>query len=84
MPITGYTVRTMGDDSKSYDCTCCGNSSIDLDAARAHHAVHVAGPELLAALKKAQLQLTLLGLQMEGPTGAEIAAAVAKAEPYHL
>lgn len=54
----GYTVRTLlGDDTKSYDCNSCPHSSTGVDHARAHQAIHAAGPELLAAAKAAETGL---------------------------
>lgn len=50
-PPKGYTLRIALDESRHYDCNFCSASSPDLDGARAHHAVHVAGPDLLAAVK---------------------------------
>jgi len=50
-PAAGYTLRIHLDETRHYDCNFCSSSSPDLDGARAHHAVHVAGPDLLAAVK---------------------------------
>lgn len=49
-PSLGYTVNVRLDQSRSYDCDLCPHSSQDIDGARAHKAVHVAGPDLLDAL----------------------------------
>lgn len=49
--MISYTVIEKDGAAKSYECGMCGVSSADLDAARAHHAVHVAGPDMLRAHK---------------------------------
>lgn len=49
-PSTGYTLNEHLDKSRTYDCDFCPVSSSDVDSARAHRAIHVAGPELLEAL----------------------------------
>lgn len=49
-PSTGYSRVENLDKSVSYHCDFCPESSPDIDAARAHRAVHVAGPELLEAI----------------------------------
>lgn len=49
--MISYTVLERDGGAKSYECQMCGVSSTDLDAARAHHASHVAGPDLLSAAK---------------------------------
>lgn len=91
-PAQGYTLRVHIDDTRHYDCTFCSASSPDLDAARAHHAVHVAGPELLAAAKglletrgavkeartRADYEMLIARTKADGD---KLAAAVAKAEP---
>lgn len=46
-----YTRNAKDDQTATYDCSLCGNYELDVDGARAHQAVHAAGPELLAALK---------------------------------
>ncbi|MDD5301538.1 MAG: hypothetical protein PHS14_00400 [Elusimicrobia bacterium] len=46
-----YTIRETLDNGRAYDCNMCPHASPDLDAARAHYAVHVAGPDTLTALK---------------------------------
>lgn len=47
----GYTAAKALDGSVAYDCDFCAARASDLEAARAHRAVHVAGPALLAALQ---------------------------------
>lgn len=49
-PSTGYSVVENHDKTRSYLCDLCPEASADIDAARAHRAVHVAGPELLKTL----------------------------------
>lgn len=46
-----YTRNVKDDKPATYDCCLCGNYAEDVDSARAHHAVHVAGPDLLSAAK---------------------------------
>lgn len=72
----GYTLRNALDDSIHYDCNLCSASSPTLDAARAHHAVHVAGPELLPALKEV---VRISNRKHDAWDAAR--AAIAKAEP---
>lgn len=76
----GYTVRESDGGKRSYDCDLCPHSSVDMDGARAHRAVHVAGPELLAALKGLRKETRNPG--RENIFLAETCdAAIAKAEP---
>lgn len=51
-PSTGYTLHVGLNDVRTYDCDFCGHHSTDIDGARAHRQEHVAGPDLLTALKK--------------------------------
>lgn len=74
-PSTGYTVSTRLDDSRSYDCILCAHSSPDVDGARAHKAVHVAGPDLLDALS------TSRGQWIHSVNRDQCLKALAKAEP---
>lgn len=70
----GYTIRETLDNGRAYDCTMCPHSSPDLDLARAHYAVHVAGPELLKAIKVIN--------NSHGEFGFDLAEdAITKAEP---
>jgi hypothetical protein len=81
-PARTYTKVERADKSIAYECNLCVAESPDLDAARAHRAVHVAGPELLDAAKL-PLEWRIAGT----PTGKYqtdcevIRAAIAKAEP---
>ena len=47
----GYVLRVIHDGARHYDCNSCGHTALDLDSARTHHALHVAGPDLYAALE---------------------------------
>lgn len=79
MSGTGYTVVERADKSLAYCCDLCPHEEGNLDAARAHKAVHVAGPELLEALR-----FTMNRCQLYGPADAarELARnAITKAEP---
>lgn len=77
----GYTIRTALDDSRHYDCVMCAHSAPSIDAARAHHAVHVAGPDMLEALRVADHALEAEGFREVLPIRACVLAAIAKAEP---
>ena len=70
-----YTLKVKDDQTRTYDCGLCGNYEMDVDSARAHQAVHAAGPELLKACKYA--------IESIGSYSAEndLMAAIAKAEP---
>ena len=57
-PSTTYAVTERLDKTISYDCARCPHSAPDVDAARAHRAVHVAGPELFDAAKSAFIGLS--------------------------
>jgi len=72
---SGYTGREELDKSRAYDCNLCPHVSTELDAARAHYAVYVAGPDMLTALKEIE--------NAKYSSGARTIArcAVAKAEP---
>lgn len=90
-PAKTYTKVERKDKTSVYACNLCSTESTDLDAARAHRAVHVAGPTLLAAMKNvAGLATYPQGIDRASPTDmAEdlegileaAAAAIAEAEP---
>ncbi len=87
----GYSVRETLENGRVYDCGLCPHSSPTVDAARAHYAVHVAGPELLAAIKPLRESVTFYqddGPNSEGWKSDELLAemkaaddAIVKAEP---
>lgn len=76
----GYSMVERPDKKRAYHCDLCGHESDDIDAARAHKAVHVAGPDLLEAAK-----IGLACLESEEGSdkteGDKVRAAIAKAEP---
>ena len=88
MSEQGYTARERLDKTTEYLCDLCPHVSQDLEGARAHKAVHVAGPELLTALK-AFLRAPSVGSSGHGSVTIEVQefnlkaarSAVDKAEP---
>ena len=74
-PARTYTKVERADKSIAYECNLFGDESPDLDAARAHRAVHVAGPDLLAALTISR------GQWIHSVNSKQCLAAIAKAEP---
>jgi hypothetical protein len=85
--MISYTVLERDGGRKTYECKLCGASSPDLDAARAHHAAHVAGPELLEVGKTFR-DLDKIGYAKPGRPGdsyniamQRLHAVLAKAEP---
>ncbi len=71
-----YTRNVKDDQTATYDCGLCGHYSVDVDGARAHHAVHVAGPDLLLALTISRDKLEGEGLGTDAED-----EALAKAAP---
>lgn len=93
-PSTGYHLTIGPGDVRSYDCDFCSHVGSDIDAARAHRNVHVAGPDLLVACKAQHDAIDILLATMIAkdakfmPTKSRIwsilvqgNAAIAKAEP---
>lgn len=50
----GYEMTIKRDGTRWYECRLCSHSAPGLDIARAHHALHVAGPDMRAALQLAE------------------------------
>lgn len=75
-PATGYTLRIGLNDVRTYDCDLCCEHSPDIDSARAHRAIHVAGPDLLKAAKD-----LVAANFMNDTAERKLIAAIDKAEP---
>ena len=75
-----YTRAEKEGKPADYDCGLCPHSAPDVDGARAHQAVHVAGPELLAALKEVE-RINNDGERDAMEIERVYRAAIAKAEP---
>ena len=75
-PTIFYAAVTYLDKPRVYLCHLCGSEAPDVDGARAHQAAHVAGPDLLEALKEV---VALSDRKHDAWDKAR--AAIAKAEP---